>query len=115
MINRRGSTVYGQKFTDDITNDWGVKAYVDVMRGVDTVLANISSSTKRAWRRREDLTADTWRIGSRRTVGASRRSSVTRAFGTNFRCTERRSCGLKSTTCRARRGQIRRVIESGRR
>src|SRR5467141_1428025 len=24
MINRRGSTGYGQKFTDEITNDWGV-------------------------------------------------------------------------------------------
>jgi dipeptidyl aminopeptidase/acylaminoacyl peptidase len=39
MINRRGSTGYGQKFTDEITNDWGGKAYVDVMKGVDTVLA----------------------------------------------------------------------------
>ena len=35
MINRRGSTGYGQKFTDEITNDWGGKAYVDVMNGVD--------------------------------------------------------------------------------
>jgi dipeptidyl aminopeptidase/acylaminoacyl peptidase len=35
MINRRGSTGYGQKFTDEITNDWGGKAYVDVMSGVD--------------------------------------------------------------------------------
>jgi len=39
MINRRGSTGYGQKFTDEITNDWGGKAYVDVMKGIDTVLA----------------------------------------------------------------------------
>ena len=38
MINRRGSTGYGQKFTDEITNDWGGKAYVDVMNGVDTAL-----------------------------------------------------------------------------
>src|SRR5207237_4192726 len=38
MINRRGSTGYGQKFTDEITNDWGGKAYVDVMNGVDYVL-----------------------------------------------------------------------------
>ena len=35
MINRRGSTGYGQKFTDEITNDWGGKAYVDVMKGID--------------------------------------------------------------------------------
>ena len=39
MINRRGSTGYGQKFTDEITNDWGGKPYEDVMTGVDTVLA----------------------------------------------------------------------------
>ena len=39
MINRRGSTGYGQKFTDEITNDWGGKAYVDVMKGVDAALA----------------------------------------------------------------------------
>ncbi|MGH9741330.1 MAG: prolyl oligopeptidase family serine peptidase [Candidatus Acidiferrum sp.] len=38
MINRRGSTGYGQKFTDEITGDWGGKAYVDVMDGVDYVL-----------------------------------------------------------------------------
>jgi dipeptidyl aminopeptidase/acylaminoacyl peptidase len=38
MINRRGSTGYGQKFTDEITNDWGGKAYVDVMNGVESTL-----------------------------------------------------------------------------
>ncbi|HEX4543710.1 MAG TPA: S9 family peptidase, partial [Candidatus Acidoferrum sp.] len=38
MINRRGSTGYGQKFTDEITNDWGGKAYVDEMNGIDFVL-----------------------------------------------------------------------------
>jgi dipeptidyl aminopeptidase/acylaminoacyl peptidase len=38
MINRRGSTGFGQKFTDEVTNDWGGKAYVDVMRGVDYAL-----------------------------------------------------------------------------
>jgi dipeptidyl aminopeptidase/acylaminoacyl peptidase len=39
MINRRGSTGYGQKFVDEITNDWGGRAYVDVMKGVDAALA----------------------------------------------------------------------------
>ena len=39
LINRRGSTGYGQKFTDEITNDWGGKAYVDVMDGVDAAIA----------------------------------------------------------------------------
>ncbi|HTQ95300.1 MAG TPA: S9 family peptidase [Candidatus Acidoferrum sp.] len=39
MINRRGSTGFGQKFTDEITNDWGGKAYQDVMKGIDAALA----------------------------------------------------------------------------
>jgi dipeptidyl aminopeptidase/acylaminoacyl peptidase len=42
MINRRGSTGYGQKFTDEITNDWGGKPYVDVMNGVDYTLKKYS-------------------------------------------------------------------------
>ena len=39
MINRRGSTGYGQKFTDEITNDWGGRAYTDVMKGIDAAIA----------------------------------------------------------------------------
>ena len=38
MINRRGSTGYGQKFTDEIAGDWGGKAYTDVMSGIDYTL-----------------------------------------------------------------------------
>ncbi len=40
MINRRGSTGYGQKFTDDITNDWGGKPYEDILKGIDAAVAN---------------------------------------------------------------------------
>ena len=39
LINRRGSTGFGQKFTDEITNDWGGKAFADVMNGLESVLA----------------------------------------------------------------------------
>jgi len=39
MINRRGSTGYGQKFTDEITNDWGGRAYLDVAKGIDAAIA----------------------------------------------------------------------------
>ena len=42
MINRRGSTGFGQKFTDDIANDWGGKAFTDVMSGLDFVLGKYS-------------------------------------------------------------------------
>lgn len=38
-VNPRGSTGYGQKFTDEITGDWGGKAYTDLMNGLDHVLA----------------------------------------------------------------------------
>ncbi|MBC7796933.1 MAG: S9 family peptidase, partial [Pyrinomonadaceae bacterium] len=32
--NPRGSTGYGQKFVDEVSGDWGGKAYVDIMNGV---------------------------------------------------------------------------------
>lgn len=35
MPNPRGSTGYGQKFTDDIRGDWGGKVYEDIMAVVD--------------------------------------------------------------------------------
>jgi len=35
MINPRGSTGYGQKFIDDINGDWGGRAYLDLMMGLD--------------------------------------------------------------------------------
>lgn len=35
LPNPRGSTGYGQKFTDDINQDWGGKVYEDIMASVD--------------------------------------------------------------------------------
>jgi dipeptidyl aminopeptidase/acylaminoacyl peptidase len=35
MPNPRGSTGWGQAFTDDINGDWGGKVYEDVMKGTD--------------------------------------------------------------------------------
>lgn len=37
--NPRGSTGFGQAFIDDVNQDWGGKAYEDVMKGVDVVAA----------------------------------------------------------------------------
>lgn len=37
MPNPRGSTGYGQKFTDDISDDWGGKCYEDIMAVADHV------------------------------------------------------------------------------
>jgi dipeptidyl aminopeptidase/acylaminoacyl peptidase len=39
MINPRGSTGYGQKFTADISKDWGGKVYEDLMKGTDDAIA----------------------------------------------------------------------------
>lgn len=36
--NPRGSTGYGQQFTNEISGDWGGKVYVDIMNGVADVL-----------------------------------------------------------------------------
>lgn len=43
MPNPRGSTGYGQKFVNDISGDWGGKAYVDIMNGVADVLQKNAS------------------------------------------------------------------------
>lgn len=37
MVNFRGSVGYGQRFTEEVSGDWGVRAYVDLMRGLDHV------------------------------------------------------------------------------
>ena len=35
MPNPRGSTGFGQQFTDEISGDWGGKVYEDLMKGAD--------------------------------------------------------------------------------
>jgi dipeptidyl aminopeptidase/acylaminoacyl peptidase len=35
MVNPRGSTGYGQQFTDEISGDWGGKVFIDLMNGVE--------------------------------------------------------------------------------
>ncbi|MBS1821571.1 MAG: S9 family peptidase [Acidobacteria bacterium] len=37
MVNPRGSTGYGQAFIDGVNGDWGGKAYIDLMKGMDYV------------------------------------------------------------------------------
>ncbi len=39
MVNPRGSTGYGQKFTAEISRDWGGKVYDDLMKGMDAAIA----------------------------------------------------------------------------
>lgn len=40
MPNPRGSTGYGQSYVNDVTGDWGGKAYRDIMNGVAAVAKN---------------------------------------------------------------------------
>jgi len=37
VVNRHGSTGYGQAFTDAVSRDWGGAAYEDLMKGLDVV------------------------------------------------------------------------------
>ena len=39
MPNPRGSAGYGQQFVEEISGDWGGKAYTDIMNGVDKLAA----------------------------------------------------------------------------
>ncbi len=39
MVNPRGSTGYGQAFIDGVNGDWGGKAYIDLMSGLDAAEA----------------------------------------------------------------------------
>jgi dipeptidyl aminopeptidase/acylaminoacyl peptidase len=39
MPNPRGSSGFGQKFVEEISGDWGGKAYIDIMNGVDMLAA----------------------------------------------------------------------------
>jgi dipeptidyl aminopeptidase/acylaminoacyl peptidase len=39
MPNPRGSSGFGQKFLEEVSGDWGGKAYVDIMNGVDMLAA----------------------------------------------------------------------------
>jgi dipeptidyl aminopeptidase/acylaminoacyl peptidase len=41
MPNPRGSTGYGQKFIDEINNDWGGRAFDDIMAVADHVVAEV--------------------------------------------------------------------------
>lgn len=38
LVNPRGSTGYGQRFTDEITGDWGGRCFRDLMQGLDYVI-----------------------------------------------------------------------------
>ena len=50
FVNPRGSTGYGQRFVDEVSKDWGGKAYEDVMKGTDAAIARFPfiDSTKLA-------------------------------------------------------------------
>ena len=47
-INPRGSTGYGQKFTDQISQDWTGRVYEDLMKGLDHALAKYLVSGRHA-------------------------------------------------------------------
>jgi len=42
MVNPRGSRGYGQRFTDQVSRDWGGAAHADLMNGLDAALARFT-------------------------------------------------------------------------
>ena len=64
MVNPRGSTGYGQAFIDGVNGDWGGKAYVDLMKGLDAAEAAVPVIDKTASVRWARATAGTWPTGS---------------------------------------------------
>ena len=46
-VNPRGSVGYGQKFTDEISGDWGGKVYTDLMNSLDNALAKFDFIDKK--------------------------------------------------------------------
>ena len=63
MVNPRGSTGYGQAFIDGVNGDWGGKAYVDLMKGLDARRHSIRSSTGCGSVRWVGAMAGLWRTG----------------------------------------------------
>ncbi|MGZ8411905.1 MAG: prolyl oligopeptidase family serine peptidase [Gemmatirosa sp.] len=39
VVNPRGSTGYGQRFVDQVSGDWGGRAYTDLLRGMEAAIA----------------------------------------------------------------------------
>ena len=63
MPNPRGSTGFGQQFTNEISGDWGGKVYTDLMNGVAKVAAMPFVDKQQRRRGRAPLTAATWSTG----------------------------------------------------
>ena len=63
MVNPRGSTGYGQAFIDGVNGDWGGKAYVDLMKGLDAAEAQFPFIDKDRECALGRVTAGLWRTG----------------------------------------------------
>ena len=73
-INPRGSTGYGQKFTDQISQDWTGRVYDDLMKGLDHALKTYPFlDGNRRWRPPAALTAASWSTGLPGILTGSRR------------------------------------------
>jgi hypothetical protein len=88
-LNPRGSTGYGQKFSDGTIGEWGGGDYQDLMRGVDEVLRT------RAWIDPNRLGVTGGSYGGFMTNGLSRRHRVSRR---RFLCFRQQSRQLYATS-----------------
>ena len=72
-INPRGSTGYGQKFTDQISQDWTGQVYEDLMKGLDHALETYPFLDEYRLAAAAARTAGSWSTGSPGTPTGSRR------------------------------------------
>ena len=74
MPNPRGSTGYGQKFIDEINDDWGGRAFDDIMAVADHIVSDVPyADASKMTAAGGSATAATWWTGFWATRSASRR------------------------------------------
>ena len=111
--NPRGSTGFGQKFVDEITQDWGGKVMTDLDAVFNTVTQAALRRRVEAGRRRRQLRRLRRQLDHRRTPTASRPRSATTACSTSSRWRSRpRSCGSPNGSSAACRRARRRASSS---
>jgi len=76
LVNRRGSTGYGQKFAAAIRNNWGNGPSLDIMAGIDATLTRYVYLDETRIAAAGLPMGDTWQIGWRLIPGGLKPSSA---------------------------------------
>ena len=113
--NPRGSTGFGQKFVDDISQDWGGKVMIDLDAVFDAVVKLPYVDAARQGDRRRQLRRLRGGLDHRPHGSLQGGRHATTASSTSSRCRWRpKSCGSRSGNSAARRGAAKRARSSSR-